>query len=74
MPGRQSCIVAKDADNADIVWVTEVRDSAARHAESMDIPEVKESMKQAMPIISGLETIATTIPALRFRPTSFFPP
>ena len=30
---------------------------------SMDIPDVKASVEQAMPMIAGFETVATTIPA-----------
>ena len=63
MPGCRSYIVAKDADDADVIWVTEVWDSAEMHAASMDIPEVKAAVTQAMPMIAGYETVATTSPA-----------
>ena len=63
MPGCWSYIVAKDADDADVIWVTEVWDSAEMHAASMDIPEVKAAVAQAMPMIAGFETVATTRPA-----------
>lgn len=32
------------------------------HAASMDIPEVKAAVTQAMPMIAGYETVATTSP------------
>jgi quinol monooxygenase YgiN len=64
MPGCRSYLVARDADNADIIWVTEVWDSADMHKASMDIPEVKASVEKAMPMIAGFETVATTIPAI----------
>jgi quinol monooxygenase YgiN len=63
MPGCRSYVVAKDADNPDVIWVTEVWENADMHAASMDIPEVKASVGQAMPMIAGFETIATTIPS-----------
>lgn len=63
MPGCCSYIVARDADNVDVIWVTKVWDSADMQAASMDIPDVKASVEQAMPMIAGFETVATTIPA-----------
>lgn len=62
MPGCRSYIVAKDVNAADIVWVTEVWDSADMHAASMGIPEVKAAVAEAMPMIAGFETVATIIP------------
>lgn len=63
MPGCHSYIVAKDAQDADVIWVSEVWDSAEMQKASMDIPDVKQSVEQAMPMIAGFETIATTVPA-----------
>ena len=42
MPGCHSYIVAKDAQDADVIWVSEVWDSAEMQKASMDIPNVKE--------------------------------
>lgn len=64
LPGCRSYIVAKDANDSDVVWVTEVWDSADMHAASMDIPDVKASVGKAMPLIAGFETVATTVPAI----------
>ena len=63
MQGCRSYIVASDVENDDVIWVTEVWDSAEMHAASMDIPEVKAAVTQAMPMIAGYETVATTSPA-----------
>ena len=63
MPGCHSYIVAKDAQDADVIWVSEVWDSAEMQKASMDIPNIKESVEEAMAMIAGFETIATTIPA-----------
>jgi quinol monooxygenase YgiN len=65
MPGCRSYLVARDADNADIIWVTEVWNSADMHKASMHIPEVEASVEKAMPMIAGFETVATIIPATR---------
>lgn len=62
MPGNRAYIVAKDADAADVIWVTEVWDSAEMQAASLDIPEVKTAVAQAMPLITGFETVATLAP------------
>ena len=62
MPGCHSYIVAKDADDADTIWVTEVWDSTEMEKASMDIPDVKASVEKAMPMITGFETIATIVP------------
>jgi quinol monooxygenase YgiN len=62
MPGCRSFVVAKDAEDADVIWVTEVWDSPDLHKASMDIPDVKASVEQAMPMIARFETVATTIP------------
>ena len=62
MSGCRSYIVASDVENDDVIWVTEVWDSAEMHAASMDIPEVKAAVTQAMPMIAGYETVATTSP------------
>jgi quinol monooxygenase YgiN len=62
MPGCISYVVAKDAENPDTIWVTEVWDSEESHKASLAIPEVKEAIGKAMPLIAGFEKGATTIP------------
>ena len=61
MPGCRAYIVGKDATDADVIWVTEVWDSADHQKASMDLPEVKASVGAALPMIAGFETVATTI-------------
>ena len=63
MPGCHSYIVAKDKDDDNTIWVSEVWDSAEMQNASMDIPDVRRSVEKAMPMIAGFETIATTVPA-----------
>ena len=63
MPGCHSYIVAKDKDDDNTIWVSEVWDSAEMQNASMDIPDVRRSVAKAMPMIAGFETIATTVPA-----------
>jgi quinol monooxygenase YgiN len=62
IPGCLSYIVAKDTHEADLIWVTEVWDSAESHKASLSLPAVKESIGRAMPLIAGFEQGATTEP------------
>lgn len=51
MPGCMSYIVAKDADNADDIWITEVWENESSHAASLSLPSVTDSIRRAMPLI-----------------------
>lgn len=53
MPGCRSYIVARDATDADAIWVTEVWDSAESHQASLALPGVKAAIAQARPILAG---------------------
>lgn len=62
MPGCLSYIVARDAADADTIWVTEVWDSAESHTASLTLPDVQATIAQAMPLIAGFEPGAETEP------------
>ncbi len=62
MLGCLSYIVAADAGDADAVWVTEAWDSEASHKASLQLPQVRDAIRQALPLVAGFETIATTRP------------
>jgi quinol monooxygenase YgiN len=62
MPGCFSYVVAKDAADENILWVTEVWDSAANHDASLSLPQVKNAVPQAKPLVSNFERIAVTNP------------
>lgn len=51
MPGCISYVVAKDADNENEIWITEVWDNAASHAASLKLPSVAAAIGKAMPLI-----------------------
>lgn len=53
MPGCLSYIVAKDPADADALWITEVWDSRASHAASLDLPSVKAAIAKGRPLITG---------------------
>jgi quinol monooxygenase YgiN len=62
MPGCLSYILAKDSTDENILWVTEIWDSAASHDASLSLAAVKDSIAQAKPLIAGFEKIAVTNP------------
>lgn len=52
MPGCLSYVVAKDREDADALWVSEVWESKASHEESLTLPAVKEAMAKGRPLIA----------------------
>lgn len=63
MPGCYSYVVAKDAANADLIWITEVWDSEESHRSSLKLESVRAAIGRAMPLIAGMDTVAKTQPA-----------
>lgn len=53
MPGCLSYIVAKDAADADALWITEVWTDKGSHAASLKLPAVQAAITKARPIIAG---------------------
>lgn len=62
MPGCKSYVVAKDPQEPDTVWVTEVWDTAESHKASLAIAAVAETIKSAMPLIAGFGQHTVTEP------------
>lgn len=62
LPGCLSYVVARDGNAPDIIWVTEVWDNQESHAASLSLPEVREAIAAAMPLIAGMDSIAETEP------------
>ena len=62
MPGCFSYVVAKDTADENVLWVTEVWDSAASHDASLTLPQVKNAIPQAKPLVANFERIAVTSP------------
>lgn len=65
MPGCQSYIVAKDAEDPNAIWVTEVWDSRESHQTSLGLPQVKEAIEKGRPLISGFGERFETEPVVR---------
>jgi quinol monooxygenase YgiN len=62
MPGCRSYILAKDAADENVIWVTEIWDNAASHDASLSLPAVKDSIAQGKPLIGAFEKVAVTNP------------
>ncbi|HEV2196483.1 MAG TPA: putative quinol monooxygenase [Candidatus Acidoferrum sp.] len=62
MPGCFSYVVAKDGVDENILWVTEVWDSVTSHDESLSLPQVKNAIPHAKPLVANFERIAVTNP------------
>lgn len=62
MPGCLSYIVARDAKEADAIWITEVWDSKDSHGASLTLPSVKAAIAKARPLIAGFGSGTTTEP------------
>jgi quinol monooxygenase YgiN len=62
LPGCRSYVVARDAQDENGIWVTEVWDDPARHKASLEIPAVRAVIQKAMPLIAGFEAHHETEP------------
>jgi quinol monooxygenase YgiN len=62
MPGCLSYIVARDPDNAEAIWVTEIWDSAESHAASLSLPSVQQAITRGRPLIAGFSERFVTQP------------
>ncbi len=62
MPGCLSYVVANDADDPDVIWITEVWDSQASHEASLSLASVQDAITQGRPMIAGFSERAVTEP------------
>lgn len=62
MPGCISYIVSEDAADSRVLWVVEVWDSEHSQKSSLELPVVKDSIREAMPMIAAFDAIATVRP------------
>ena len=53
MPGCLSYVVAKDPRDTDALWITEVWDSAESHKASLTLPQVRDTIAKARPLIAS---------------------
>lgn len=62
MPGCLSYVVAKDANDGDAIWISEVWDSKASHDASLALPSVKDAIAKGRPLIAGFSNNVVTAP------------
>lgn len=62
MPGCLSYVVATDPADAEAIWITEVWDSEASHRASLSLPQVREAITRARPLIAGFAPGTVTVP------------
>ncbi len=53
MPGCMSYVIAKDPNDPNAIWVTEVWDSAASHQNSLTLEAVQQTIARARPLIAS---------------------
>ena len=62
MPGCLSYVVAEDASDENVIWVTEAWKDLASHDASLTLPSVLEAVREAKPLVAAFERVATTHP------------
>ena len=68
MPGCISYVLATDPGDADLIWITEVWESQAHHAASVEIPAIAETIRLAMPLIASFDMHHEVVPVDVFPP------
>lgn len=62
MPGCLSYVVARDSNDANGIWITEVWDSKESHAASLTLPAVRQAITRGRPLIAGFDQQIVTEP------------
>jgi len=62
MAGCRSYVLAEDLTDPDVIWVTELWESEAAHAESLKTPSVQAAIKKGRAYIAGMTPMAKTSP------------
>ncbi|MDB5791523.1 MAG: Antibiotic biosynthesis monooxygenase [Massilia sp.] len=68
MPGCLGYVIAKDALDADALWITEAWVDAARHKASLALPSVRAAIARGRPLIAGFGERFETQPVAGLRP------
>ncbi|TXG01449.1 putative quinol monooxygenase [Massilia arenae] len=53
MPGCLAYVIAKDAQDADAIWITETWKDQASHKASLSLPSVQAAIAKGRPLIAG---------------------
>lgn len=62
MRGCLSYVVAADAEEPDVLWVTEVWESEEAHRASLSSPAVQDAIERGRPLIAELGEATVTAP------------
>lgn len=62
MPGCLSYVIAKDANDANGIWIFEAWDSKASHEASLSLPSVKAAIAKNLPLIAGFGESIVIVP------------
>lgn len=62
MPGCLSYVVARDAEDPNALWVTEVWDSEESHRRSLSLQSVQDAIRKGRPLIAGFDERHETVP------------
>ncbi len=62
MAGCLSYIVARDTEDADGIWITEVWESEASHDAALQLPAVQAAIDKGRPLIADVDTGHVTAP------------
>ena len=62
MPGCLSYVVAKDPRDVNALWITEVWESAESHKASLKLPQVRDAITKARPLIASFGDSVQTEP------------
>lgn len=62
LPGCRSYVVAREPDDPDVLWVTEVWDSEESHRASLGLPSVLSAIREGKPMIGGFSVRVETEP------------
>ncbi len=65
MPGCLAYVVANDAADENVLWVTEVWESKATHDASLSLPAVRAAIPQGKAFVARFERVAETEPVWR---------
>jgi quinol monooxygenase YgiN len=65
LPGLLSFVIAQDPADADVVRITELWEDKESHTLSLQIPKIKASIAEAMPLIKSFDLNVETTPVLQ---------
>jgi quinol monooxygenase YgiN len=55
-------VVARDLDDANAIWITEVWEDEASHRASLSLPSVQQAMARGKPLIASFDERLVTEP------------